>query len=47
VCDACGARQDWSAGTVALARTKVKSTGWHHINPKRDICPDCWLEGKR
>lgn len=33
--------------TVGELRAWLKTTGWHRSRAGRDICPDCWAEGRR
>lgn len=33
--------------TATAARARLKRQGWHRTNSGRDICPDCWAQGRR
>lgn len=33
--------------TATAARQRIRSSGWHRTRDGRDICPDCWRDGKR
>ncbi|WP_458089365.1 hypothetical protein [Streptomyces malaysiensis] len=33
--------------TATEARQRIRSSGWHRTRDGRDICPNCWNEGRR
>lgn len=33
--------------SVTKARARLRTAGWHRTRTGRDICPDCWKEGRR
>jgi hypothetical protein len=33
--------------TAAQARHRIRGSGWHRTRDGRDICPNCWADGKR
>lgn len=33
--------------TMNQLRDALAAQGWHHKREGRDICPDCWKEGRR
>jgi hypothetical protein len=50
-CDAegdCFRSSDSAEHTAAATRQAARASGWHVSLPGgRDVCPDCWAEGKR
>jgi hypothetical protein len=46
-CDGCGEPgDDWDV-TVAIARRRARSDGWHLTGDGRDLCEGCWETGVR
>lgn len=46
----CGAEGSWPARVgshTELRRLLRTERGWRRPRPGRDICPDCWKEGRR
>ncbi|MFE6979419.1 hypothetical protein [Streptomyces sp. NPDC057682] len=46
----CGSEASWPVRVenhTELRRLIRDQRGWHRPRPGRDICPDCWKEGRR
>lgn len=45
----CGTEHGWPTRVEnhTELRRLLKTRGWHRHRPGRDICPDCWKEGRR
>ena len=46
-CDECHDFLDDPYGYAEDVRRAARTSGWHRTRDGRDICPDCWEEGKR
>ncbi|MFD6656857.1 hypothetical protein ACFWEB_17155 [Streptomyces parvus] len=46
--DECGAESSYAmAATVTEVRQKRREEGWRQRPGGRDICPNCWKDGRR